>query len=259
MRDHPNAAVGADGCYAREMLRLVARAFVVCGLALVAAPASAYAEPAQAQAPEQLAKDASDAYKRGEFKRAAELYEAAYAVSKEPVLLFNLGRCHEALGSAADLREAIARYRAYLAAASGTADTPAVTRRIETLEQQVEILERPPEQQTIAPPPPPERPAVLPWIIVGAGSAGLTIGIVLGALAEGGRADAQDEPVAVQGALLADEAEGFALAANVLFGVAGALTLAGGIWGVVDLATLRSGPTVTASVRPTGAALAISF
>ena len=47
----------------------------------------------------------------------------------------------------------------------------------------------------------------------------------------------------------AEQAETFALTANILFGVGGAISLAGGIWGIVDLAAGSPEPPKSGAVR----------
>ena len=72
------------------MLRL---AVVVLGLLLWVAPLGAQ-EPEAAE----LFRESAEAYRAGEFARAVELLEQAYAIEPAPVLQYNLARALEGMG-----------------------------------------------------------------------------------------------------------------------------------------------------------------
>jgi tetratricopeptide (TPR) repeat protein len=221
---------------------------------------------AQQSDPVAIAAEASAAYRQGDFQRAIEAYERAYALRPEATLLFNLGRCHEAIGTADALAIAIEKYRAYLAAASDAADREAVQRRIEALGRQLQLLRsaaepaRAPAAAPVAVAAPDggreqtaERsgPSALPWVIAGAGAAGLAAGGVLGLMAASRHDDAVEEPEATRADELQGEAEGLVVGANVAFAVGGTVALAGLVWGIADLlSTPRAPARPAARVRP---------
>lgn len=82
----------------------------------------------------QLYRESSEAYRRGEFRRAIALLEEAYSKSPEPVLLYNIARSHESLG---ELESAIEKYTRYLAAAPDVRDRGALELHVETLRDEL--------------------------------------------------------------------------------------------------------------------------
>jgi len=74
---------------------------------------------------------AQDAFARGEYKKAAESFRAAHDITKDPVLLFNIGESWQRAG---DAPRAVASYRAYLQAQPQAADRPEVEKRLRELE-----------------------------------------------------------------------------------------------------------------------------
>src|SRR5215471_16097119 len=94
----------------------------------------------------ELYRQSAERYRAGQFKEAADLVRQAYAVRRDPVLLYNLGRACEGMG---DLPCAIDAYERYLAASSPL-DRGAIEQRIATF--RAELAERPAKEH---PPPPP--------------------------------------------------------------------------------------------------------
>jgi hypothetical protein len=147
-----------------------------------------------------------------------------------------------------------------------------VEQRIATLERQVaerEALEREraeAERRAAEPPPPPPAraepaasPSPLPWIIAAVGVAGVGAGVAFGLVAKGKHEDAVAEPQALEAMELQEGAEDFALGANIAL-IAGGIVAAGGVaWGIVDLASSSSGPSVGAAFGPRGVLLTGSF
>jgi tetratricopeptide (TPR) repeat protein len=220
---------------------------IALAIAILSAPATALGQgkpPAAAETAVEHSAKARAAYERGDFREAIDRYEKAYAIEKNPTLLFNLGRCYEALATEADLRVAVEKYDAYLSGSKEAADRAAVERRIEALREQIRLLEAARSRPPAPPPPvapkeeaPPQRaPMIAPWIIAGVGGAGVTAAIALGVVAKGKNDDAQATSSGQEAMDLEDDAGGFAIASNVAFGVGGAALLAGAIWGIVDLA-----------------------
>ncbi len=74
---------------------------------------------------------AQDAFGQDRFSQAAKEYQAAYEITKDPVLLFNIG---ESFQRAGDGPQAIRSYRAYLQAQPTASDRPEVERRLNELE-----------------------------------------------------------------------------------------------------------------------------
>src|SRR5215813_6824736 len=70
---------------------------------------------------------AQDAFGKKHFKTAAAEFEAAYGISKDPVLLFNIGESWEKAG---DGKKAVQGYKQYLAANSEAQDKAEVDKRI---------------------------------------------------------------------------------------------------------------------------------
>ncbi|MCG5055356.1 MAG: tetratricopeptide repeat protein [Myxococcales bacterium] len=108
-------------------------------------------------------------YDIGHFEEAIAEFEAAYQLTEEPALLYNLAQCHRRLEHA---REAIALYRRYLTLAPGVPNRREIEERISDLERSLgppeELAERtlsprapstPWVPRAAAPSPPPRLPA----------------------------------------------------------------------------------------------------
>ena len=101
---------------------------------LVLATVTAFAAVAHAQDFEAAGKHfsaAQEAFGARKFKTAAGEFEAAYAISKDPVLLFNIGESYEKGG---DGHKAVASYKQYLKDQPQAADKPEVQKRIRAIE-----------------------------------------------------------------------------------------------------------------------------
>ncbi len=213
--------------------------------AALCAPGSAAFADGEASKAAALFEEGAAHYRAGRFEQAVTLLSEAYALAKEPVLLFNLAKAHEGKG---DLPAAIAAYEQYLTEATDVPDRGAIEARLSTLRAQLsarEALEKKAEEER-------QRadrlkregeraPSPVPWILAGAGVAGLATGIALGAFASSTADDANAEPEQRRAAELADEAQTFATAANVAFAIGGALLGGGATWGIVDVALAMSG------------------
>jgi tetratricopeptide (TPR) repeat protein len=153
-------------------------------------------------------------YAQAAYKRALEAFQESHKLSGKPALLFNIGKCHEALGN---LKEAITFYRQYLDA-TGKKDTNTEA-RIKNLESRIaaqkpepppEPVPKPAPSRTApsarpvppAPPPRTEEPTfrrrgvgwmtITGWSLVGLGAASLATGIAMGALAKGRASEVED-------------------------------------------------------------------
>lgn len=94
-----------------------------------------------------------DAYERGRFGEALQQFDRAYAISSNPILLYNIGRAAEA-----DLQNerAVRAYEAYLQALERAENREFVQARLEKLRQ---MQGSAPEDATAVPPPPPSSAA----------------------------------------------------------------------------------------------------
>jgi hypothetical protein len=74
---------------------------------------------------------AQEAFGKQHFKVAAGEFEAAYAITKDPVLLYNIGESWEKAG---DGKKAASSYRAYLKAQPNASDKAEVQKRLKAIE-----------------------------------------------------------------------------------------------------------------------------
>lgn len=143
---------------------------------------------------------AQDAFSQGRFVEAAREFQATYDITRDPVLLFNVGESRERAGDAAG---ALKSYQAYLAAQPAATDRAEVEKRVARLKaQQAAGPAQVPKEAEQAQgeggsipsekkPPEPERASVLrtaAWSTVAVTVALLTAGAVLGLSAQN-RAD----------------------------------------------------------------------
>jgi tetratricopeptide (TPR) repeat protein len=149
-------------------------------------------------------------YSQAAYKRALEAFQESHKLSGKPALLFNIGKCHEALGN---LEQAITFYRKYLDA-TGKKD-PNTEARIKNLEARIEASRpKPPEPTSeptsapvarpvpVVPPPRTDEPTgprrgvgwmtITGWTLIGVGAASLAAGIAMGALASGRASEVED-------------------------------------------------------------------
>jgi tetratricopeptide (TPR) repeat protein len=228
--------------------RVFGAACVFAGL-LLSSPSAALAQAREPSAVVEAAKGRA-AYERGDFREAVALYEKAYALEDSPTLLFNMGRCYEALATERDLRLAVEKYEAYLAATKNAPDREAVKRRIEALREQVRVLENarlaavapPPAAPAPGPAPAPAPPtedgpaaSPWPWVLAGSGGAVLTTGAIFGALALSTHDEAVASPSGEEAMDLEATASTFSTAATVMLVAGAAMAVGGVVWGSVDV------------------------
>jgi tetratricopeptide (TPR) repeat protein len=100
---------------------------------------TAWPAPASALTDDELAKQyfllGEEAYNRAEYVKALELFQQSHHYSKKPELVFDMARCHEALGQA---EKAIEEYERYLASGA-TAQGKQVRSRIENLKRGIAL------------------------------------------------------------------------------------------------------------------------
>jgi tetratricopeptide (TPR) repeat protein len=230
--------------------------------ALFSAAARAQGRSTQ-EAAARYSTEAREAYEQGRFRDAVELYRKAYDLKRDPVLLFNMARCYEALATRTDLERSIENYEEYLRARPDASDRAAVERRVEVLRQQVRLLDDASKPRH-APPPaaapvvvPAARPSAPPWIVAGVGASGVVVGAVLGGVAAAKRDDAAADPSGRSAQKLESSAQSLATGANVAF-IAGGAVAAGGIaWGIVDLVSAPKPAARGAAVRIGPASLTV--
>ena len=225
-----------------RLLRIAAQVAVLCALVGGAGSRSgglARADDAEARHARaiDLFEKSEVAYDSGRFADAVALLRQSYALKKEPVLLYNLGRAYEALG---DRTSAADAYEAFLQAQPTAQDRAGLERRIATLRREVaerealrkQALER--ERSR-----PVRSPSAVPWIVAGVGAASLAGGGVLRILANQRNDDAKREPTYLEADSLHSQAQTFATISAICF-IAGGAVLAGGLlWGTLDLSAAK--------------------
>src|SRR5262245_57739556 len=125
---------------------------IVAFLLLTLAPLTAAAQDFDAAAKHFAA--GQQAFAKKHFRAAAAEFELAHEITKDPVLLYNIG---EAWQNAGEGKKAVAAYKNYLKAQPNAADKADVQKRIKAIEQNKFKL---PDQS--APDDKPGAPAVAP-------------------------------------------------------------------------------------------------
>lgn len=231
--------------------------------ALACAPSVTFAAPPKTTKPAEATKPAEKrdnpdaifeesvaAYRAGDFPKAAELLQRAYALKPAPVLLYNLARAYEGMGKDAD---AVKTYRAYLKDEPGTPDRGAIEAKVATLEARLAEQERQRREaeeranKRDEPPPPPSKPSVLPWIVVGAGGVAAAGSVVLFVLASAKDSEAETERVQLAAEAAADDARAFGTVGLVTAIVGGALVAGGIAWWAVGSSKSSDKPRAIAS------------
>jgi tetratricopeptide (TPR) repeat protein len=166
-------------------------------LVAIVAPARAMTEEDERAKAHYLA--GQSYYDQASYNDALREFGEAYRISKKPALLYNIARCHEALGQ---LGDAVTMLEHYLNEEPTTSDRPAIETRIRNLKERQAAATRvkpriePPDASK--PPAPQPGPAVTPqpapapakaaaprkrlwtWVVGGAGA-----GILVAALGTG--------------------------------------------------------------------------
>jgi tetratricopeptide (TPR) repeat protein len=239
----------ATGAYPPARRARVAALATVCAVALAtpAVPTRVHA-CAPAEDPAAKFERAEALYAEGRYEETIALLRELLRDYPDPILLYNLGRAYEGADRVA---EAIDAYERYVDAAPDAPDRDAVERRIDRLRARLRPQQPPPPEPTPVTEAPREavpRPIVAPWVLAGIGGAGLVAGATLGGLARARRDAAVEAMAQADAAAHLARAERLATAANVAFGVGGALAIAGVTWGVVAVVKrrrARTGPALT--------------
>jgi tetratricopeptide (TPR) repeat protein len=232
-------------------------AMAISIFAALVAPATALGAPPAASGAESalsLYRESTKAYNEGRFQDAIDLLSRAYALAKQPVLLFNLARAYEGLG---DLPKAIESYKGYLESDPNTTDRGSIEQRIETLQKQLderaaleqqrdderrkaEVAQRAEREARKSDQEGARRhPSALPWVLAGVGVAGVTAGVVFGVLSHDQYTDSVAAPYIGPARNDYGNATNYATYANIAFVSGGILTAAGVAWGLLDLRASR--------------------
>ncbi|MCK6524312.1 tetratricopeptide repeat protein [Myxococcota bacterium] len=252
---------------ARPAPRAALRAlFLLAALAAVAPAAHAQDDATEARAKE-LYENGAALYEEGRYEEAILAWEEAYRLSSRPVLLFNIANAYERLGRYDEAIDALSRYRAFAKAE----ERESLDRRMQNLERRrdearaaaVATQVAQPTQPTPTTPTPAVKsgPSPLPFVIMGAGVAGVGVGAVFGARSLSAGAEA--EALCVGEALLCsgeagpylESAKRSALIADVSL-ITGAVLVVGGLGlGVFG----KQGEAVSLSATPTSLTLSARF
>lgn len=183
-------------------------------------------------------------YEEGEYEQAIAAWEAAYDLSEEPLLYYNIANAYERLGRYDEAIDALAQYRAF----APSEERESLDRRLRNLEKRRD------EQAASAPvkPPSKERSSDLDLdlgvvSLVGVGVVGLGTGAAMGLRSRS--ASSELSLVCVDGLCPTDSAETLqtqrrsAIAADIGF-VVGAVALGTGatLWLIDDTAYLAPAP-----------------
>lgn len=218
------------------------------------------------------------AYAEGRYADAATHFSDAYAADPDPTYLYHLGRALEGAGDAAG---ALAAYDTWLELAPDAPERAEVEASLARLRSEAAApepdapIDAPREDETASTRP--SAPASLvrrsegrrlepwPWVVLSGGAlffvaGAITAGVAVETHGAADRAPSHAETVAREG-----DAQAQAAAATALMVIGGAITLAGGAWGVVDLVMPRPGAAAdegaTARLRlgPASARLELEF
>lgn len=192
-----------------------------------------------------LVNEAMNHYRARRYAQAIEKFEAAYAVSPQPELIYNIARANE---KSLERDAAIAAYERFLGLEGTTADLRAkaldaltALRREKAAMERSKAVGTPPPSVTNPPPPnpgggavtraPAKRSRTLEWVLIGGGAALAATGGVFGVLALQANSDFDDlKASGADRAALEDKkgsVDNNALAADVLIGVGAVSAIAG--------------------------------
>ncbi|HWU89518.1 MAG TPA: tetratricopeptide repeat protein [Kofleriaceae bacterium] len=247
----------------------LALAVLVALLVLGAGPASAEPDAdARAKASAHF-KQGQAFFNRGDFDHALAEYQAAFDLSAEPLLVFNIALCHDRANRP---EQALAAFRRYLELApnGGVADearedvarlTPIVD-KLAADRTAEEARKREAAANASRPPPPPPKPLAppsrVPLYIVVAGAAVTAAGATFHVLSSRTRGRLEDAPD--PDSYFADR-DTFKLQRGLAIGgyAAGAATMMTGLILGVTVFRQREAPQVSAAVTPGGAMVTLGW
>lgn len=248
-----------------------ARVIALCAATSIAAPTPAVAAIAiEEPSVDELEAGAIKAYESGDFEEAARLFEAAFNRTKDPNLLYNVGRVYEEAGK---LEKAIEYYDRFVHAEGVGLDTRVVaSERLSQLKKIVGSGEEEPHEDPIedepeasppvepepeSPPPTKDEPTKPPSramrisgiVLLSVGGAALITSGVLGGLAvrNNNRLDDElgDDPLRVQ-----QRGQNQALATDVLIGVGSAFVVVGATLVIVNQVRKARSKSGNATLSP---------
>lgn len=217
------------------------------------------ARPAAAQPPPQdtgaIFRAGIEAFEAGNFRIALDAFERLFALRGNPDLLFNIYRCHRAMG---DPAQAAVALRRYLLARPDRVDRAELEGELTRLDAQARALTLPPAPTptptptptltpTPSPAPTPARPprpappttptardvGPGPWITLGLGAALAGTGVALMVTAVSAQTDAANATSERARQSSLDGASSQHTAGVVMLGVGGAAMLGGVLWRVL--------------------------
>ncbi len=204
-----------------------------------------------------LAQRAALRFESGNFAAAVTLLREAISLHETPALQLNLARTLVRLERWQDARDAYARY---LVLAPESPSRVEIQRLVVELDERVtpSIVEPPGENNAAepdaieAPAAPAARRSTGPWILSGGGVALAAVGVPLTLVSRSAARQARSAPSQQAAVQPASDARSFAIAANVLYSVGGALVLTGVLW---RLLSRREPQSVSVEVFPGGASV----
>ena len=110
-------------------MRTLVQALALCA-AFVGGAASALAQQPDYEAAKRHFLTGKDLFEKHDYSRAATEFEAAYEITKDPVVLFNVGEAYEKAGK---LDDSIRAYEGYLAGTPQAQDREDVEKKIDVL------------------------------------------------------------------------------------------------------------------------------
>jgi hypothetical protein len=193
----------------RGVLALVSQALRVAPLAFAAfatlavprpvlaqgkkAPATAPKDPKLADA-KKLFDDGALAYGRGDYEQAIKLWDQSYALSQQPLILYNLANAWEKLGDFKKTRENLGKWRD----AAPPEEREMLDLRLKNLDARIEREEEAARkaaaekaaleaQRRVPVPVPPDRSWVPGAVVAGVGAAAVIAGVAVDLVANGKR------------------------------------------------------------------------
>ena len=200
-------------------------------------------------------------YEAGNFERSALFLEEAIQLHDVAPMHYNRARALQELGR---WEEAKAEYLRFLEMEPDTPERSRVESRLAILETHIQssgqdtVEELPVHEERVGEDPvgstqPEERESsglsALPFLTLGAGALALGAGVGFGLAFDSSLDDADQAPSQSEADALSRDAEGQALAANLLFAIGGTLLVGGAVWLLIELLTtdesvssMRMGP-----------------
>lgn len=228
---------------------------LACLLPICASAAPPSGLKAQAEAAYQ---DGAKAFGAKDFNRALKLFDHAFKLDPSPILLYNIARCHEEMGT---LEPAIRNFELYLARAPDAADRDDVERRIRVMDA---IKRRQAKMQFDTPLVAPAKPVASSdaarwwgYGALGAGVVAVAVGSGMGVAADSAAQDHREAETRSDKSRFETEANDKATLANVSYIVGGALIATGASLLIYD--AVSGDTTVQVAPAPGGISVHVRF